>query len=153
MKTVRKQIRLCLRASCRVCRVGQWYWNFCLAKVPRVRAPVQHNLKSNGVTALSAKLIRLESMWDKSLAGYSGFAAPHRIRSDSTFPYTIWLYQITPICVGFCSYFGKKQECFNASLASITSNLIEHPDHTNLCYKKLYLPDFSWIILKPHVFL
>lgn len=61
-----------------------------------------------------------------------------------------------PVCVGFSSYFGKRQEWHNESLASIlTNNKTEHPDDTNfhLCYKKLYLPDFSRIIFKPHVFL
>jgi len=31
-------------------------------KFTRVRAPVQHNLKTNGIIALSAKPIKLESM-------------------------------------------------------------------------------------------
>lgn len=38
--------------------------------------------------------ISLESVCDKSLEGYSGIAAHHRIRSDSVFPYTAVLNHI-----------------------------------------------------------
>jgi len=65
-------------------------------KFTRVRAPVQHNLKTNGIIALSAKPIKLESMmWDKIPAGYIESAAHRRTRCDSAFPYTTRLYWIT----------------------------------------------------------